>query len=131
MPHTNGNGSLNGSVKPVSVNRPSVLSLSIKEKETLYTAYLPFLKNGGIFVPTAHAYSIGDEIFLVLELMDDPDKYPIAGTVAWVTPAGANQGKVQGIGVHFPESEEAVHLRQSIEKHISSDLHSGRRTHTL
>ena len=131
MSQENANGSLNGVAKPASANRPSVLSLSIKEKAALYSAYLPFLKNGGIFVPTVHSYSIGDEIFLVLELMDEPDKYPIAGTVAWITPAGANQGKVQGIGVHFPESEEAAQLRQSIEKILSSEMHSGRRTHTL
>lgn len=112
-------------------SRPSVLSLSIKEKSALYSAYLPFFKNGGLFVPTPHSYNIGDEIFLVLDLMDDPEKYPIAGTVAWVTPAGANQGKVQGVGVHFPDDESTAQVRQSIEKHLGSELHNGRRTHTL
>jgi type IV pilus assembly protein PilZ len=68
-------------------NRPSVLSLAIKEKAALFAAYMPFLKNGGIFVPTNKAYRLGDEIYLILTLLDDPAKYPIAGKVAWVTPA--------------------------------------------
>lgn len=35
-----------------AVARPSVLSLPIKEKAALYAAYMPYLTNGGIFVPT-------------------------------------------------------------------------------
>jgi hypothetical protein len=34
--------------------RPAVLSLSIKEKAALYAAYMPYLKNGGIFVPISN-----------------------------------------------------------------------------
>ena len=51
--------------------RPSVLSLVIKEKAALYSAYMPFLKNGGIFVPTNKTYNLGDEIYLILTLLDD------------------------------------------------------------
>ena len=71
------------------VGRPSVLSLPIKEKAALYAAYMPFLAHGGIFVPTNKPYKIGDEIYLILTLMDDATKYPIAGKVAWITPVGA------------------------------------------
>ena len=80
------------------VGRPSVLSLPIKEKSALYAAYIPFLANGGIFVPSTKSYKIGDEIYLILTLLDDPTKYPIAGKIAWITPAGANNNKAQGIG---------------------------------
>jgi type IV pilus assembly protein PilZ len=56
----------------VPVARPTVLSLAIKEKAALYAAYMPFLKNGGMFVPTQKPYKLGDEIYLILALMDDP-----------------------------------------------------------
>src|SRR5471030_3098061 len=85
----------------VPIARPTVLSLAIKEKAALYAAYMPFLTNGGIFVPTTKPYKIGDEIYLILTLMDDAAKYPIAGKIAWITPPGANNSKAQGIGVHF------------------------------
>jgi type IV pilus assembly protein PilZ len=111
--------------------RPSVLSLAIKEKAALYAAYMPFLKNGGIFVPTTKPYKIGDEIYLILTLMDDPNKYPIAGKVVWITPAGANNNKAQGIGVHFPGDETGQRARLRIEEILGAALRSSRATHTL
>ncbi|GGY40513.1 PilZ domain-containing protein [Pseudoduganella albidiflava] len=111
--------------------RPAVLSLAIKEKAALYAAYMPFLKNGGIFVPTTRSYRIGDEIYLILSLMDDQNKYPIAGKVVWITPAGANNNKAQGIGVHFPDDEAGQRTRARIEEILGAALRSSRATHTL
>ncbi|QNA89044.1 pilus assembly protein PilZ [Massilia sp. Dwa41.01b] len=115
----------------VLVPRPSVLSLAIKEKAALYAAYMPFLKNGGMFVPSTRQYKIGDDIYLILSLMDDPNKYPIAGKVAWITPAGANNSKAQGIGVHFPSDETGQRARARIEEILGAALRSSRATHTL
>ncbi len=113
------------------VPRPSVLSLAIKEKAALYAAYMPFLKNGGIFVPTQKPYKLGDEIYLILALMDDANKYPIAGKVAWITPPAANNNKAQGIGVHFPDDESGQKARMRIEEILGAALRSARATHTL
>jgi len=114
-----------------AVARPSVLSLPIKEKAALYAAYMPFLKNGGIFVPTNKPYKVGDEIYLILTLMDDPTKYPIAGKIAWITPAGANNNKAQGIGVHFSSDESGQRVKHRIEELLGAALRSTRATHTL
>jgi type IV pilus assembly protein PilZ len=97
----------------------------------MYAAYMPFLKNGGIFVPTSKQYRIGDEIYLILSLMDDPNKYPLAGKVAWITPAGANNNKTQGIGLQFPEDESGLRVKQRIEEILGAALRSTRATHTL
>jgi type IV pilus assembly protein PilZ len=114
-----------------AVARPSVLSLPIKEKAALYAAYMPFLANGGIFVPTNKAYKICDDIYLILTLMDDPTKYPIAGKIAWITPAGANNNKAQGIGVHFSSDESGQRVKNRIEELLGAALRSSRATHTL
>ena len=111
--------------------RPSVLSLAIKEKAALYAAYMPFLKNGGMFVPTNKPYKIGYEIYLILSLMDDANKFPIAGKVAWITPAGANNSKAQGVGVHFPADETGQRAKARIEEILGAALRSSRATHTL
>ena len=115
----------------VPVRLPTVLSLSIKEKAALYAAYMPFLKHGGIFVPTPKAFHIGDEVYLILTLMDDQGKYPIAGQVAWITPAGVNNNKAQGIGVHFPDNEGGLRAKLRIEEILGAALRSSRATHTL
>ncbi|MBC7415537.1 MAG: PilZ domain-containing protein [Herminiimonas sp.] len=120
-----------GGPEAARLSRPSVLSLPIKEKASLYAAYMPFLTNGGIFVPTSKAYKIGDEIYLILTLMDDATKYPIAGKIAWITPAGANNNKAQGIGVHFSGDESGVRVKQRIEELLGAAIGSSRATHTL
>ncbi len=111
--------------------RPSVLSLNIKSKSALYAAYMPLLSNGGLFVPTAHAYRIGDEVFMLLSLMEDPTKIPIAGIVAWVTPPGAQNSKAQGIGVHFKKDESGMEARRTIENLLGGIINSSRPTHTM
>jgi type IV pilus assembly protein PilZ len=113
---------------PIKV-RPSVLSLVIKEKDALYAAYMPFLKNGGIFVPTSKTYQLGDDVYLILSLLDDQTKYPIAGKVVWLTPSTA--GKAQGIGVHFSSDESGIKIRQRIEELLGAALHSTKVTNTL
>ena len=114
-----------------AVARPSVLSLNISSKAALYAAYMPFLVHGGIFVPTPKTYKLGDEVFLLLQLLDDPTRHPVAGKVAWLTPQGAQGGKTQGIGVQFSPDESSRVLRDRIEKVLAGHLGSSRPTHTL
>ncbi len=111
--------------------RPGVLSLSIKEKSALYAAYMPYLKYGGIFIPTNKVYRIGDEVFMLLTLMTDPSKLPVAGRVVWITPAGAQGGKTQGIGVEFAANESGKAARNKIEGLLGGSLKSTRPTHTM
>jgi len=110
--------------------RPAVLSLAIKEKAALYAAYMPYLKNGGIFVPTPRVYQLGDEVYLILTLMEDPTKIPVAGKVIWVSPSGGG-ARQPGIGVHFPPDDSGLNARKRIEEILGSALKSARPTHTL
>lgn len=120
----------NNGALPAAAGRPAVLSLAIKEKAALYAAYMPYLKNGGIFVPTSRQYGLGDEVYLILTLMDDPTKIPVAGKVVWVTPAGGAQ-RQPGIGVHFPADESGINAKKRIEDLLGSALKSARPTHTI
>ncbi len=106
-----------------------VLSLTIRDKAVLYAAYMPFLENGGLFVPTQKTYRIGDEVFMLLSLMDEPEKIPIAGRVVWITPPGAQGNRQAGIGVQFSEEDAAANAK--IENHLGGALQSERQTHTL
>ncbi len=112
-------------------SRPAVLSLSIKEKAALYAAYMPYLKNGGIFVPTNRSYNIGDEVYLILTLLEDPTRIPVAGKVVWITPTGGGASKTPGIGVHFPSDETGITARKRIEDALGAALRSSRPTHTI
>jgi type IV pilus assembly protein PilZ len=110
-------------------SRNGILSLTIKDKAVLYSAYMPFLDNGGLFVPTNKSYSIGDEVFMLLTLMDEAEKIPIAGKVVWVTPRGAQGNRTAGIGVQFSEQDAVANSK--IENHLAGSLSSDRPTHTM
>ena len=73
---------------PIGGGRSGILSLTIKDKAVLYAAYMPFVQNGGLFIPTNKQYKLGEEVFLLLNLMDEPEKIPVAGKIVWITPKG-------------------------------------------
>ncbi|SMC19449.1 type IV pilus assembly protein PilZ [Andreprevotia lacus DSM 23236] len=113
------------------VNRPGVLSLNIKEKAALYASYMPFVKGGGIFIPTAKPYKLGDEVFMLLSLLDDPAKIAVSGNVVWITPGGAHNNHQQGVGVQFSANEAGAQARNKIEGLLGGYLQSSRTTHTM
>ncbi len=109
--------------------RNGILSLTIKDKAVLYAAYMPFVKNGGLFIPTAKSYALGDEVFMLLSLMDEPEKIPVAGKVIWVTPKGAQGNRAAGIGVQFNDQDDIANHK--IENYLAGALESDRLTHTM
>lgn len=113
-------------------NKPKqgILSLTIRDKNILYAAFMPFVKNGGLFIPTNRQYSLGDEVFMLLNLMDEPERIPVAGKIVWITPKGAEGYRSTGIGVKFNDDDNGS-TRARIENHLAGMLDSSRPTHTM
>jgi type IV pilus assembly protein PilZ len=112
------------------VNKPGVLSLAIKEKSALYAAYMPYIKGGGLFIPTNKAFKIGEEVFMLLSLIDDPVKLKVVGKVVWVTPT-SQAGRPQGIGVQFSDKDGGIEVKNKIESILGGALKSVRATNTM
>lgn len=112
-------------------SRPSVIQLVFREKGALYAAYIPLFADGGLFVPTTREYRLGEDIYLLLSLPDDPQRYPVAGRVGWVTPANASGGRTQGVGVRFPTDEKTRLLKMRIEEMLGTSLQSAKPTQTI
>lgn len=110
--------------------RQGILSLTIKDTNALYHAYIPFTKNGGLFIPTNRNYHIGDEVFMLLTLMEETEKIPVAGKVVWITPRGAQGNRAAGIGVQFNDINGGA-ARAKIETYLAGTLKSEKPTHTL
>ena len=111
--------------------RPSVIQLVFREKGALYAAYMPLLADGGLFVPTTRDYRLGEDIYLLLSLPDDPQRFPVAGKVAWLTPANSSGGRTQGVGVRFPNDEKTRGLKIKIEEILGTSISSSKPTQTL
>ncbi len=109
--------------------RSTIVNVALKTEDELYASYMPFVNNGGLFIDNRQHHKLGDEVFVVLELLDEPEKYPLSGKVVWVTPGGVGSNKRQGFGIQF--SEENADLVAKIETHLAGLLNSDRPTHTL
>ena len=114
-----------------SAGRPSVMHLSIKEKAALYAAYIPLFKDGGIFVPSTKEHRLGDDLYVLISLPDDPQRYTVAGKVAWISPERSTGNRTQGVGVRFPSDEKTARLKMRIEQILGVHLGSDRPTQTV
>lgn len=107
-----------------------LLSFAIKEKNGLYAAYMPYVEHGGLFIPTSRIYKMGEEVFFLLQLMDESEKLPIAAKVIWITPDGAEGYRVAGVGVQFSD-QDGGQAKNKIENYLAGALESDRPTHTM
>jgi type IV pilus assembly protein PilZ len=112
--------------------RNGILTLKIGDENLLYHAYMPFLKNGGLFIPTNKVYNLGEEVFILLSLLNESEKIPVAGQIAWITPKGSQGNQAAGIGVHFSDMDGAgVAVKNKIENYLAERLGSDKTTHTM
>ena len=105
--------------------------MAIKEKAALYAAYIPMFADGGVFIPTSRDDQLGDDVYVVMTLPDDTQRYPVAGKVAWITPARAAGSRTQGVGIRFPSDDKSKQLKIKIEEILGAHLASDRPTQTI
>lgn len=122
---------MNAGIAGAGGARQGILSLAIKDKAQLYSAYMPYLRSGGVFVPTPKRYFLGDEVFLLLTLPESGERLPVAGKVVWVTPPGAQGNRPAGIGVQFGDSAEGEAVKGKIEALLAGALSAEKPTHTM
>ena len=111
--------------------KPSVSQLVFKDNSELYAAYMDWMSEGGVFVPTERPHRLGDDVYVLLKLPDDPQMHPFVGKVVWVTPARSAHQRLQGVGVRFTDSDDARQLKIKIETSLGIQLGSDRPTQTL
>lgn len=117
--------------REASTARTTVLAVHIEAVSALYAAYMPWLKRGGLFVPTQRPFELGDALFLRVQLPDEAEPILLSGTVAWINPPNVAGGRVQGVGVHFDESDLTPKVKAMIEQKLGALIGSGKTTHTL
>ena len=110
--------------------RQGVITLAIRDKETLHASYMPYLKNGGLFIPTDRTYELGDEVFVLLSLMDETERYPVTGKVVWITPKTTLGNQPVGVGIQFNGLESNM-VQKKIEAYIAGMEKAGRPTYTM
>lgn len=100
--------------------KPASLSMAIAEKSSLHACFMPFIKDGGLFVPTTEKFSLHDEVVLHLRLVEDGKKLLIPGRVVWISPGVGHRGTSPGVGLQFT-GDQRLRVKQFIEE-ILGDL---------
>lgn len=109
--------------------RKGIIAFTVTDRGALYSAYMRFVQNGGVFVPTSRQYDLGDQVFLLLQIMDEPAPMALEGKVVWITPTGAQGNKPAGVGVQFDES--SAKGKSSIEDVLAASIEAERPTRTM
>ncbi len=94
------------------------LKLELLSKRDLYAVYMPFIKEGGMFIRTEDTFELGDVIQLSIKLLDDAEVYVLKTKIVWLTPKFAQGNLPQGIGVQFT-GEDARKVRDRIENYLA------------
>jgi len=110
--------------------RSSIIPIHIKDKKTLYASYMPFVINGGLFIATSKAFDIGQEVFVLLKIMDELTPLPIPGKVVWKTPSSSENYQAVGIGIQFMD-QDGLLAKDKIETYLAGALGSERPTYTM
>ena len=108
-----------------------MMTMALHDRTSLYNSYMSFISTGGIFIPTEDAFEVGEEILLLLEVMEHADKFPLKVKVVWINPPHTNGGRPQGIGVAFPKGDVGAQAKSIIENNLAGLLDHPRPTYTL
>lgn len=99
--------------------RQGFLNLTMTDKTMLYRHYMPFLKNGGLFLSTNKPFSVGDEVFALIQLPEETERRPVSGKVAWLSSMCHASSRPAGIGIQFMDTPENDAMRTRIEVMIA------------
>ncbi len=100
--------------KPVA---PELLQLALRDKMDLHSHYMPFIKGGGIFVPTNKEYNLGDSTGVVLRFLDRGKKFVLTGNVVWISPEEGTSSGMKGVGIQFGGESKAA-IKRAIESYL-------------
>jgi len=90
---------------------------------------MPFIMNGGLFIPSQATYELGTELFLIIGLPGQKKKLAVSGRVTWISPPRAQSCRLQGIGIQFVDTDGAS--RNCIEEILANRLNNDTATLTI
>ena len=108
----------------------TILRYEIRDPVELNLSYMPFIKDGGLFIPNSEAHELGNPILLDLQLPGKKDSIRIEGKVVWITPSNALHHVLAGIGIQFTGAN-ATTIRAQIEAQLDRSMEVGGYTYGM
>lgn len=107
-----------------------IITCNITDTTMLYSSYLPFVVNGGIFVPSARPHQIGEDVFVAFTLPGSPDRYPLNGKVIWINHKSMGS-RPAGFAIQFGSDPNSTRMRNEVERLLAGQLDSAQPTYTM
>ena len=110
-----------------------MLQLRLESKPIIYASYMSFLEYGGVFMPSADKFHMGEEVLLVLELVGPAktEKLFIKTNVCWINANPSGSGRPKGVGLAFGSDESGLKAKALFENILTGLLHNERPTYTM
>ena len=109
--------------------KKTMIGLTIKDKVVLHNYYMPFIKNGGLFIANRTEYELGDDVFILLDIMDEAEKITLAGKVVWIATKSVKRPHTPGVGIQFSDPDNIA--RGKIGTYLAGSLGSSNSTSTM
>lgn len=90
-----------GQLKEAAMTEESKLTYVMHDPVEINLAYMPFIVDGGLFVPTEKSFPLGEKITVDLTLPGQTEVITIIGKVVWITPRNALYHVIAGVGIQF------------------------------
>lgn len=107
-----------------------IITHVIKDIPTLYQSYLPFIQNGGLFIPSTRTHTLGDEVFVAVTLPESQERYPLNGKVIWLNHRTVG-ARPAGFGVQFGTDPNGTRIKNEVERLLAGKIESAQATYTM
>jgi|TARA_B110000483_G_scaffold216665_1_gene268399 type IV pilus assembly protein PilZ len=79
-------------------DKDGVLSVVLRDPVALFGTYMPHATGGSLFIETQKNVNLGDEVFILLDILEQGESTPVSAKVIWVTPKETTSCR-PGIGI--------------------------------
>lgn len=115
---------------PMPTRGGGIISCNIANVGMLRSSYMPFVQNGGIFVPSNRTHKLGEDVFVAFTLPGMSERFPLNGKIIWINHK-AGGGRPQGFGMQIGSDANGTRIRNEIERLLVGQLDSAQATYTM
>lgn len=112
------------------LNDGGILTYQIEDIQKLHSSYLPFIKNGAIFVPISEKRSLGDQVSLSVILPGSTEQVSFQGIVVWINHR-TQANRPMGFAVQLGSDNIGLNLKNEIERLLTGMTGSLHVTYTM
>jgi type IV pilus assembly protein PilZ len=106
------------------------IDYEIKTQFDLNLSYMPFIKDGGLFIPIMEFFALEEHIMVNIIFPGQKDAQQVEGKVIWITPENALYQIYRGVGIQFIGSN-AKSIHELVKANLDNTIDVGGYTYGM